>query len=436
MRTGYLWLGLLIAGIFLETAFMSFWRGSEGYYLSAWIHFLAIVATLVGGAGLLLRQEEHVPGIQNNDSSPRWTKRMVILLLWSILTWILGREIKQIAAQFPIDPMASDIIPALKIYVERFRSGVFVYQLLEFPGWSYYPTYLPMQWMPYVIAEWLGLDYRFFAFMVFALVLLLWQWRHSIHQDWVTMVIGIILPYWILQCLVDNSASDLGYTVELLIVAWYLFLGLAVFKNAGWNIPAILLTLLSRYIFTFWLPVYALAWLNRKGWKPSLVVVAGIIAGVLLLYVIPFLSKDWTLPSKVVSAYDGAAYGLWEKPAAWQAPGEPPFYLTRGVGFNIYVYDWFKGDPKAQFAAVKKINLYLGIGFAAFLFALWWWKRKVWNARAYWLLALKAYISVFLCFFPAPFTYLWQIPLFLSAAIWYEWRHGLKSIFPAWLKST
>lgn len=337
------------------------------------------------------------------------------------LQWIINAH--------PITVTASDIIPSLEIYVNRFLSGEFVYQPFKFSPegwipWTIKPTYLPLLWMPYSMAEWLGIDYRMFAFYVFMLTVAIYCFR-LFQQNIPTleMILKAMLPFLLLQYFFKYSTSFFGMTVELMPVGLYLILCLTIFRKNFFLVGiGILLCLLSRYAFTFWLPVYLLIiWAEQgfsKVFKSSLVV----LVGVLLIYVIPFMSKDWSILTDGLSYYHTTAVKQWSH-QSWQKAGDIPFYLTQGLSFAIHTYENVEGTVEDKLSVAKKIHIGACAVAAVFMLLYYWLIRnKKYNIRLYLIVALKMYLVVFYAFFYVPFTYLYMLPFFLNLALLLEVR--------------
>ena len=122
----------------------------------------------------------------------------VIISFFLIGTILIGWEYHQIQLEFPSqgDGTRSDVIPSLKIYVQRFLSGEYPYQPLVFNGWTVMPTYFPMMWLPYCFSEILEIDYRWTAYLFFLIPLFMLQWQ-LIKQDISLFEIGlkVALPF-------------------------------------------------------------------------------------------------------------------------------------------------------------------------------------------------------------------------------------------------
>lgn len=363
------------------------------------------------------------------------TGRVPEMILMSILFLIgffwLKTNLQWIINDYPINFRQSDIIPSLEIYVGRFLAGEFVYQPFTFDpkiweAWTVKPTYLPLLWMPYCIPELMNFDYRFMAFYVFMIAIAIYCFRlFQQNISTLEMILKAMLPFLLLQFFFKYSTSFFGLTVELMPVGLYLLLCVTIFRKNFFLVGiGILICILSRYAFTFWLPVYLLIiWIEQgfpKVFKSSLVV----LVGVLLIYVLPFMSKDWSILTDGLSYYHTTAVTQWSH-QDWQKHGDTPFYLTQGLSFAIFSYENIEGTIEDKLGVAKKIHIG-ACAIAAVFMLLYCWliREKKYNIRLYLICALKMYLVVFYAFFYVPFTYLYMLPFFLNLALLLEVRVG------------
>ena len=60
------------------------------------------------------------------------------------------------------------------MYVQRLLGGETVYKPLPFEGYQVNPTYLPLMWAPYSFSEILKIDYRWTAYAVFLIPIIIY----------------------------------------------------------------------------------------------------------------------------------------------------------------------------------------------------------------------------------------------------------------------
>lgn len=335
---------------------------------------------------------------------------------------LVGMQLQRIFQEIPIDPNWSDIVPSLELYVERFLAGEKVYRPMYFPRWTVLPTYLPVMWLPYVPAELLNFDYRWTAYGLFSVAIAAWLWRmYRFGLGSGPLIVAAALPYLALFWMTNATRSEIfGMAVELMPVGLYLFLALALMTHSSWKWAlAILLCLLSRYAFSFWLPLFFLIlWWEesfRKSFRTGLLV----LLGVGLLYVLPFLSRDWSILQDGLAYYKTTAEGQW-RPQTFQDPSHKPHHLDQGFSFAIYFYDFVEGPVEERLAANRKAHLLASLVAAGLLLLGYFLLRRHLDWRLYLLVGLKLYLSIFYGFFYVPFSYLYWLPLFLGLPIIYN----------------
>ena len=320
---------LLLFSVTLEIGLQTWWNKQWGDYASPTIMFLAGLATCWLVYRLIAFEKPSVPMTVNHKINVR--KIIVIISFFLIGTILIGWEYHQIQLEFPSqgDGTRSDVIPSLKIYVQRFLSGEYPYQPLVFNGWTVMPTYFPMMWLPYCFSEILEIDYRWTAYLFFLIPLFMLQWQ-LIKQDISLFEIGlkVALPFIFLFLYVEHFPDVLGYGVELMPVGLYFILVLSMkWKKSYWVAFPIVLVLMSRYAFTFWLPVYLLTIWMERGFKDVFKVSLWVLGGVLVVYVIPFLSKNWDVFFEGLAYYGKTAETAWQ----WQREDGRPLILINGL---------------------------------------------------------------------------------------------------------
>jgi hypothetical protein len=281
-----------------------------------------------------------------------------------------------------------------------------------------------MQYLPFIAAELMGIDYRWLAYLSFIIILLLWVKKVLVHESQVNEIsIKLIAIFAGMILLHKYDWSSFAFSLELIDVAFYLFLALSFFAR-DWRIKAIaiLFCLLSRYAFVFWLPLYVVSYYIEHGKKEAFKIAGLVVLGVVVLYVLPFMTKQPTLFFDGLKYYDKTAIGQWEDIPSWYQEVGKPFTLTRGLSTSIYFYDFWNGDLLAKLSAARKVHTILCLLSVVFMGFLYWrWrKRSDFNYGGFLLLSLKFYFIFFYGFFYVPFAYLYFIPLFFSLAILFK----------------
>lgn len=356
------------------------------------------------------------PGKPGGAAYLRW---LAPLLAFGFGLFATIPALHQVFVDIPIDPYWSDIVPSIQLYVRRLLSGEAVYVPMEFPGWTVLPTYLPMMWLPYIPAELLDFDYRWVAFYLFGIAVAAWVWQAwRSGGTWPVLTVLAGAPFLaIYLMLIGIRGQVFGMAVELMPVALYLFLALSLLGGSAWLwAAAITACLLSRYAMTFWLPVFFLVTLIAEGWWKAIRTGLMVAAGVLLLYVLPFLSRDWSILQNGLDYYHTTAVGQWHT-QSFQEAGEKPFHLNQGFSFALYFYDLANGGVEHRLALNRRVHLIVCLGAAlALLVGFFRWRHRI-RWRLYLLVGLKFYLGIFYGLIHVPFSYLYWLPLFLALPI-------------------
>lgn len=316
----------------------------------------------------------------------------------------------------PIDLKNSDIIPYIdSFYVKRFLAAEFVYAKapgLGYGNWT--PNYLPMHWLPFVISKILTIDHRWIPFL-FILFSILFYIKNLVltTNDLRNICIKIILPFVVLFLIFLKQSDALATTVELLIAAYYFFLGVTLqHKSVLKKSIATTLTLLSRYVVIFYLPVaFLIEWF--EGRKKLFLQIVLVFFAVLSIYVLPFLLQDSTIFIDGSLSYDIAALGEW-KGQTWQNLGSDPWHLFQGLGFASWTYKFYHGDLISQIQFQKTalfLFSFLSLG-VSFLFVIKF-KNKI-NSGVLHLASLKLILTFVFAFSLVPYVYLFWTSIFIS----------------------
>jgi hypothetical protein len=134
------------------------------------------------------------------------------------------------------------------------------------------------------------------------------------------------------------------------------------------------------------------------------------------VYVIPFMSKDPTIFMRGIQYYvDAAPYEWIQK--GWQQATEPPYHLAKGLGFNIYFNDLWKGSLTAKIAACRHFQLAICLFIAIFSGYIMIKKKSNLSAPFLALISLKIYMVFFYQFIQVPYIYLQWVTVGISMII-------------------
>lgn len=406
------WSLLILFAFVFELGFHTFFRKLLGVYFSP----IAISAL-----GLLL-----VWGAHNNFEISRSESQLVkkkasiyyllfYVLLGSVFFVLFSKTIKN----FPIDPEFSDVLPTLKYYCTRILNGEYVYAPIQYSSWTVIPNYLTFQWLPFVLAEFFKFDYRYIALIAYYLVLFIWIYSlvNKSTESPGVLVLKILLPFILLFSFYDRVPSVFGFSIELLIASYYLFLAFGLIRmNAIVLIIGLGLCLFSRFSFLFWLPAFVMFLYLHYSFKKVFYILLGVFFIGFFSYVLPFMSHDPWVFFKGLKYYGDAALGEWVL-KAYQALGEYPDHLGKGIGYAVYFYDFYPGSLEEKLLACKLTHLILSLLIGLIIGIAFWMKRAKWSSSIYLLLSLKLYFIIFYSFIHVPYIYLQLVPLTISLAI-------------------
>lgn len=406
--------------ILAESLLLTVWRGKTGVYLSPLLIFF--ISLSVGMFPLFFRSEKFSP--TKEKSSILLIINIISLISLTILILFLFAAIFR---KNPVNPALSDIIPTVDILSHRLLAGEDPYQLITEYGYHIPPTYLPFQWLPFVISSFFGFGHRWIPVVFWLISLLFYEIYvfYSIKSE-LPRFLASLLPLLILLIFVLDFPQMFAVSIELIPAAYYILFGLSLLSsNIFLKSFAVTLPLLSRFSFVVWLPVWFVSLLKTEKIR-KLLLFAGIAMMVILsVYILPFLSKRPATLIDGMKYYTISALGEW-MPKDYQKAGEKPVHLFRGVGFACYFYDFYPGSIRNRLSALKKTQLSLVILTSLILIFFVLRKKKPDCLSLYLLSSLKIYLTVFYAFIQVPYVYLQLVPVFISAILFsgYLTIHG------------
>jgi hypothetical protein len=406
---------IIIGCFILELALMTFCKACLGHLLSPLILFIS--STGIGVTSLLLAFQKGNSQRVNYNLGGIWSwDKAFFMLLTVLMTLLIAIKFNIVFNNSPLDQYDvsnSDVIPQIMFLVDRWLNGEFPYQLIEAWGYEMQPTYLPLQWMPYAIAELFKMDYRWIAFLSMALAMGILSYKiiRTEYRNGVKAFI-LIVPFIAWYALVESDEFSFGYTVEQLMAAYYLLLGLALLsQNSTYISLALVLCLLSRYSVVLWVPLLFIFIYLRdhiKIWKILII----LLTGFLVIYV-PFLAQDPEIFNKGYAYHTNAAIGEWSRSAQ-------PVHLFDGVGLAVYFFEFVKGSIEQKISVLQWTHLILVVGVVISLSWAYIKKRAVIHQNLFLLASLKIYLAVFYNFIQIPYWYLFIVPFVISFLCIYE----------------
>lgn len=425
LAASYKYAFVVIVAYLVELLLLTRFIGVFGPYVSPLIFFLSsMVIGIVGirmaflKGGSLFTTSGQIKTLRQGQMSvssaysklPGDITLIICLAVSSVLIFTLVK-------QHPVDVNHSDIIPQTQVLVGRFLHKQFPYAIISNWGYDLFPTYEPFQWLPYIIAENMRLDYRLFgfAFLLFVCILYFSYFRKKLSGTTISLMLAL---FFLPVLFIFYFQSSVYYnSLENLIVGYYLLLAFAIFTDSIFLIGvALMLCLLSRYSLILWLPLFLFVIFRSKSRKQAFLVFAIFSMGFLVFYFLPFLSKDATIFMKGYQYHSAAALAEWNA-QSWQQPGDKPFQLFRGLGFAGFFYDQSSGTIEEKLYKYRIVHLALSSVTVLLLTALFYLKRKQLDWRIFSIASLKISLAVFYSFIQIPYDYLFLTVIYLSIPI-------------------
>ncbi len=395
----------IMATLFLaETAMLTIYSNEFGEYASPIVLF--VIALSAGLLPLFLQPTLTTP----LQPTKPWRNYVHVVLLLIGVVFVIG-NLNNLINKYELNAHVSDIIPQMEVLSTRFLNGEMPYKMITEWGWNMYPTYQPLQWLPFCVPNLLNFDFRWWSLVIWIGAVLVYQNKlRKESMPPLAQFVLCLLPFLAVAAFYEYKFMVLAFTVELIIAAYYLLLAFSIKSRSIWVIAAgIVLCLLSRYSLILWLPLYFFLLLFNWDKKKTLWAGAIVIAGFVLIYVLPFMTRDWSFFFKGYDYHSRAALGEW----LHKNDDGKAYHLFRGVGFACYFYDFAAGTLTDKLKLAQKVHLIASISSVALL-GLWWYRslRKTMSVRVFLLCSLKIYLVVFYSFIQIPYIYLMLVPLF------------------------
>lgn len=331
----------------------------------------------------------------------------------------------------PVNVKESDVIPAIEQMVKHYRQGLSPSTLVTEWGYDIRPSYLPFTWMPFILTEWLRLDYRYLCLLVW--FLLNWWFIFRIagkKNETFSATVTFIFLQLFFGLFINYGDLAFARTVELLICCYYAFMLLS-FQKANSYAVAFFVTacLLSRFSLVLWLPFIFLAVICYSGFLKASGIAVLVMAAVMLIFVIPFFLRDTNFFTRMFQTYDVASLGEWNG-QAWQLPGSKPFQLFRGTGLAAFFYNYLPGSTMEKLKIVQRLQLIIPL-LASVVLMCWFWfgaRKKNFSLALLATGSLKIYLSFFYAFIQVPYVYLFMMPALVSIICIYYYAAGNKQL--------
>ncbi len=337
--------------------------------------------------------------------NPKWVN-FILGFTVAISIGFLWHAFHEGLAKFPINPKFSDVIPTMDYMLGQFISGRSPYSVNKGFGYPIASLYFPFVWIPLIIPKLLQIDLRYLLIIVvgvfFAIAMTFRFHRNGFY------LLALLLINLLLILIIQYNALDFYSSMEWLIMIYYCILCLTFFSDSALIVSiGIILCLLSRYSFLFWLPIYALIYTRQFGMKKTKAVVLN-TSVLISIFFLPFLLIEHPIQLGLVfKGYASAAIGEWYG-QSWQAVNELPHQLFgNGKGMAGFWYFFSKGEIEQKVFIYQKLHIIINALFSLFIFVVIYnHKEKATHYPLFLTASLSACISVFFQFIQVPYNYL------------------------------
>jgi hypothetical protein len=398
---------IILLAFVVEVGMLTFLRGKFGAFVSPLILFLA--SLFIGIYPIVLAYKRRIAG-ENPVARLSALKRTLPILIAVLGITITAIFVSRIFQDYEINAERSDIIPCIDVMVSRFLNGAFPYKTVSEWGYDIYPNYLPLTWMPFILAKLLNIDFRWLAFAVLCLGILLYVLvLLTKNMSLANCIFLSALPFAVLLTFMIFEPAIFGHSIETLIVGYYLILSLSIFsESVFYRAIGVTLCLLSRYSLIVWVPLYLIVVFFLEKRKNALYISAFALLAILIIYCVPFLSRDLYIFQRGSNYYNICAIGEWNA---------RPFHLFRGVGFACYFYNFLKGPLLDRLRLLQSTHIILSFLSVLIPGLLYIKLKKHVHYKLYLLCSLKIYFAFFYNFIQVPYMYLFLVPVVVSLVI-------------------
>lgn len=315
---------------------------------------------------------------------------------------------------YPHPEQISDVLPQLETLYQRFSQDIFPYAPVPMVGYSPYPVYMPLHWLPVSISMVLQLDVRWTGFILLLVASAIYGFTVFNANRKMSSGLAITFPAIVLITYLKWGGIDLPVSLETVVATYYLVLAAALLNgNIFFLATGIGLCLLSRYTLVFWLPLFAWLYFKSESLKKNVSLWAIVATAVVLIYVFPFYLRDTTILKQGIKYHQRAVVD------EWHGYGNPPvsYSFETGIYFAPFFKKIFNGSMEQrvfytrviQGALMLLLNV-MGIWFCE--------KRKLrLHPFIYSLLMLYTMIACFYFFSPLTYRYYLITVLMLSGVI-------------------
>lgn len=342
---------------------------------------------------------------------------LVFLIPATVLIILLGKHGYHIFYSHPIDYRESDVFAQVLTPSQLLQEGKFPYADVELPGYTMHNTYLPMQWLPFVLPVGLGFDPRWVPLVAWITAFMVTTWlildknkpKHP--ASWAGGILVLVLSIYVVYGFMNNFKDEYRRTLELLPAAYYIMLILFLLRGSWLGVGITLgCCLLSRFSVVLFLPF--VAWYVWQRWGRVVFIKSAATAAVMILalFVLPFLLRQPSILSNILENYNSGAANEWST-QGWQDPGAEPYQLSRGFGAAIFVKKLYEYDKMDGIRHLRQAGIFFSLLVSFFMIYLYQRNKAFLNKDWILLGGIKLYFTVFYNLSLIPYSYLFLVPV-------------------------
>ncbi|MBL0024912.1 MAG: hypothetical protein WBP08_17485 [Saprospiraceae bacterium] len=406
------WIVVLVLFSLLEFLMLSYLKGYFGIYFSPVIFFISSAGVSISALYAAFFFKE-TPVINQ-----KYIRSILLMLPLLIGLLYYGYSV---FSQFPVDSNQSDVFAQVLSPSTWLLTGEYPYQDVVLPTYTMHNTYLPMQWLPFILAVIFSIDPRWIPLTAWVIMMIFFLYFLPVSQrKWdfkftagyfLTGVLAIFSMYGF----ISENSFDYAVTLEMLPVAYYIGLTLSLLRG-NWFFMGLSMgcCLMSRFSILLFVPFLMWYVWKRFGSAVFLKSCVTTVVFIILIFILPFMLKDPQLVSKIAGNYENGAFGEWQV-HGWQQDGEEPYQLARGLGAAIFFKRLYEYDIESGIQHIKEVGTLLSGIIAIFMIYLYQRNRKFLNHDWVLLGGVKLYLTIFYTFVLIPYPYLYVLPVTMTS---------------------
>ena len=375
---------------------------------------IVAIAYFIAGIGIAILPMFPIKNKFSDPSENKSILRFNKILLYAFFGFISLYLIffaSGIMQSITLDYKHSDTLPQIKVMCQRLLSGEKVYAPIPEIWDGKQPPYMPLMWIPFTAAEFLGVDVRWttVVFLLTGIFLTFKILPTKYAGNPLLLITSFISLFLLLNFLLVKDKVTFGRTEEGVVIAYYLFLGFALAKKKPILIGiAIACCLLSRFALFFWVPMYLLYVFFFESRKNAYMTTSVITIIVLFVFLIPFGFSQPEYFINIPADYKVGVDQAWE----YNYNEVSGRYYENSLGYTKY-FD----ITEIHFLHNLQIIVAAILPFIFFLLYKLLHTKLSLNRQFFGLCSLKLTLVFFYNMVEVPYYYLFFVSTFFSYSI-------------------